>query len=170
MDNIILIGMPASGKSAAGVLLAKTLGYDFVDSDLVIQRTSGRLLADIIATDGPEAFIQLEESVNLSIDVHRSIIATGGSAVYGTRAMERFRAEGTVVYLETSLETLEKRLKGKSILTRGVVMRTRGETFEDLYRERTPLYEKYADITVGCDSLDIERTVNAICEALQSSN
>ncbi|MCD8286563.1 MAG: shikimate kinase [Clostridia bacterium] len=167
MDNIILIGMPASGKSAAGVLLAKTLGYDFVDSDLVIQGRSGRLLADIIAQDGPEAFIRLEESVNLSIDVHRSIIATGGSAVYGDKAMQRFRTQGTVVYLETSLATLTMRLKGKSILTRGVVMRTKGETLEDLYKERTPLYEKYADITVPCDGLDIERTVHAICETLQ---
>ncbi len=170
MDNIILIGMPASGKSAAGVLLAKTLGYDFVDSDLVIQRRSGRLLADIIAADGPEAFIRLEESVNLSLDAHRSIIATGGSAVYGDRAMEKFRTEGTVVYLQTSLDTLYKRLKGKSILTRGVVMRKKGETFEDLYNERIPLYEKYADITVDCDGLDIERTVNAVCEALQQKN
>ncbi len=167
MDNIILIGMPASGKSAAGVLLAKTLGYDFVDSDLVIQRTTGRLLAEIISQDGPEAFIQTEENINLSLDVHRSIIATGGSAVYGDRAMQRFRTEGTIVYLKTSLATLEKRLKGKSILTRGVVMKTKGETLADLYAERCPLYEKYADITVSCDGLDIERTVHSIVLALE---
>ena len=149
-DNIILIGMPGCGKSTIGVLLAKNLAYGFLDSDLVIQEQSGRKLQEMIDEMGPEAFSAFEDAVNATLIPHNTVIATGGSAVYGTRAMEHFKQIGTVVYLKASYETIEKRIR--NFATRGIVI-PEGQTFRDVYNERTALYEKYADITVDVDTV-----------------
>ena len=160
-ENIILIGMPGCGKSTIGVLLAKNLAYGFLDSDLVIQEQSGRKLQEMIDEMGPEAFSAFEDAVNATLIPHNTVIATGGSAVYGTRAMEHFREIGTVVYLKASYETIEKRIR--NFATRGIVI-PEGQTFRDVYNERTALYEKYADITVDVDAdkADIWDVVEAI--------
>ena len=163
-DNIVLIGMPGVGKSTVGVILAKILGYQFVDADLVIQKEEGKLLKDIIAEKGTDGFIQVENRVNSNLQVHESVVATGGSVVYGTEAMEHLCEIGTVVYLKQSLRKLERRLR--NIKNRGVVLRT-GQTLKDLYRERTVLYEKYADIVVDESDLNVEQTVEAVIAALK---
>lgn len=163
MNNIILIGMPASGKSTAGVLLAKAVGYGFIDSDLLIQNEQKALLCDIIAREGAEGFLRVEERVNASLWAERCVIATGGSVVYSERAMAHLKSMGTVVYLRLGLASVEARLK--NLFRRGVVMRRAGETVADLYAERVPLYEKYADVVVDCDGLDVESTVRAVAEA-----
>ena len=165
-DNIILIGMPGCGKSTIGVLLAKNLAYGFLDSDLVIQEQSGRKLQDMIDEMGPEAFSAFEDAVNATLIPHNTVIATGGSAVYGARAMEHFREIGTVVYLNASYETIEKRIR--NFATRGIVI-PEGQTFRDVYNERTALYEKYADITddVDADKADIWDVVEAITAKLK---
>lgn len=144
-NNITLIGMPAAGKSMVGVLLAKRLGYSFIDTDIVIQEQEGRLLKEIIAQDGLDAFLAIENRVNASLTPRRAVIAPGGSVIYGREAMEHFKEIGTVVYLRVSCEALEKRLG--DLQDRGVALRD-GMTLRDLYGERTPLYEKYADITI----------------------
>lgn len=164
MDNIVLIGMPTSGKSSAGVLLAKTVGYGFIDTDLLIQNEQKRLLCDIIADVGVEEFIKIEEKVNSSLWASGCVIATGGSVVYGNKAMAHLKKMGKVVYLKLSLSEIEKRLK--NIVRRGVVMKRDGETLQELYAERIPLYEKYADIIIDCDGKDMENTVFAISSAL----
>lgn len=148
MRNIILIGMPGAGKSTVGVVLAKRLGYAFVDSDLVIQEKYGKLLQDLIEEYGTEGFRELENKVNAGIDVQKSVIATGGSAVYGREAMEHFRKIGTVVYLMLPYAEIAERVG--DLNARGVSM-VPGQTLEDLYKERTPLYEKYAHITINCE-------------------
>ena len=163
-DNIVLIGMPGVGKSTVGVILAKILGYQFVDADLVIQKEEGKLLKDIIAEKGTDGFIQVENRVNSNLQVHESVVATGGSVVYGTEAMEHLCEIGTVVYLKQSLRKLERRLR--NIKNRGVVLRP-GQTFKDLYRDRTVLYEKYADIIVDESNLNVEQTVEAVIDALK---
>jgi len=164
MDNIILIGMPTSGKSTAGVLLAKTIGYGFIDSDLLIQNEQKSLLCDIIEKRGVESFIEIEDKINSELWAIKCVIATGGSVVYGERAMAHLKEMGKVVYLKLSLSEIKKRLK--NIVRRGVVMKRDNQTLEELYFERTPLYEKYADIVIDCDGKDIENTVSAISTAL----
>lgn len=166
MENIVLIGMPASGKSTAGVLLAKRLGYGFIDTDLLIQKREGALLCDILKTHGAEGFIKIEESINSEIAAERCVIATGGSVVYGERAMANLKALGKVVYLNIGIDCLKARLMGEDIFARGVVMRKRGETIEELLAERIPLYKKYADITIDCDKLGLGDTVTAIANAV----
>lgn len=158
-DNIILIGMPGAGKSTVGVVLAKKLGYAFVDSDLVIQSREGRLLHEIISEQGVEGFWAVEDEVNASIDAHRTVIATGGSAVYGNRAMEHFKQIGTVVYLKLDCDAIAERLGDLS--ERGVTLRE-GQGLYDLYAERVPLYEKYADFTIECEELSIREIVERI--------
>ena len=162
-DNIILIGMPGVGKSTIGVVLAKVMGYRFLDSDLVIQETDGRLLKDIIAQDGVDGFIKIENDVNKSIDVHKTIIATGGSAVYGSEAMEHLSEIGNVVYLKLSLEENKSRLG--DLKNRGVALKE-GQTLDELYAERTPLYEKYADIVIDETNSSVREMVQRICKAL----
>ena len=144
---VILIGMPACGKSTVGVLLAKRLGYRFVDSDLHIQEAEGKLLQEIINEQGMKGFIKIEEKVNLDLGTSDSrwVIATGGSAVYSPAAMAHFREIGTVVYLKLSYKTVCRRLGNFS--HRGVVM-PEGYTLRRLYDERCSLYEKYAHITI----------------------
>lgn len=144
-SNVTLIGMPASGKSTVGVLLAKRLGYSFVDSDILIQEQEKRLLKEIIAQEGIEGFMEVENRVNAGICVERSVIAPGGSVIYGKEAMEHLTEISTIVYLKLSYEELEKRLG--NLVDRGVVLKN-GMTLRDLYNERVPYYEKYADITI----------------------
>lgn len=160
--NIVLIGMPGVGKSTVGVILAKVLGYQFVDSDLVIQKEEGKLLKEIIAEVGPEGFIEVENRVNARLQVENSIIATGGSVVYGKEAMEHLKEIGTVVYLSLPYEEINKRLS--DIKGRGVVLRN-GQTLKDLYEERTLLYEKYADVRIDETGLNVEATIDAILES-----
>lgn len=162
-DNIVLIGMPGVGKSTVGVILAKMIGYQFIDADLLIQKQEGKLLREIIAEKGTDGFIEIEERVNASIEASHTIIATGGSVVYGKKAMEHLSRIGTVVYLKVPYDTLEKRLE--DIKGRGVVLKE-GQTLRTLYDERTPLYEKYADIEISEDDLNVEQTVEKLLERL----
>lgn len=157
--NIVLIGMPTAGKSTVGVILAKMMGYQFIDSDLVIQTKEDRLLKDIIAEQGVDGFLQIENRINADIHATNSIIATGGSVVYGEEAMEHLRAIGKVVYIKLSYETILSRLSNAK--QRGVVLREH-QTLMDLYEERCPLYEKYAHFVVDGENLDIEEVVNKI--------
>ena len=166
-DNIILIGMPGVGKSTVGVILAKVLGFQFVDADLLIQKQEGKLLREIIEEVGTDGFIQVENRVNASIQCERTIIATGGSVVYGKEAMEHLKEIGTVVYLEVPFSILEKRLS--DIKGRGVVLKE-GQTLYDLYMERTPLYESYADVRVSEEGLNVEQTVELLVNKLEQMN
>lgn len=152
-DNIVLIGMPASGKSTVGVILAKILGYNFVDADIVIQKEDGRKLSQIIEEEGIDGFIDIENKINTGIECEKSVISTGGSVVYGKEAMEHYKNIGKVVYLKIGMEELTKRLH--NVKQRGVVMR-KGQNLVSLYNERSVLYEKYADITIdeGKDTLE----------------
>lgn len=159
MKNIVLIGMPGAGKSTVGVVLAKSLGFTFIDSDLVIQQQTGKLLHELIFTHGVEGFWQIESDVNASLQVEKAVIATGGSVCYEPEAMGHLSKIGTVVYLKLSYEEIEERLG--DLNARGVTMR-QGQTLRDLYLERTPLYEKYAHITVECDALKIREIVAKI--------
>lgn len=143
--NITLIGMPASGKSMVGVLLAKRLGYSFVDVDILIQEKEKRLLKEIIAKEGLSGFLEVENKVNAKLQAERSVIAPGGSVIYGKEAMEHLKEISTVVYLKLSYEEVRKRLG--NLTDRGVAMKD-GMTLLDLYNERIPFYEKYADITI----------------------
>jgi shikimate kinase len=164
MKNIVLIGMPGAGKSTVGVILAKALRRHFLDTDIVIQEHAGRLLQEIIDTDGPAAFKKLEEETVLSLHRRNAVIATGGSVVFSERAMEQLKTEGVVVYLKISFGEMEKRLR--NITTRGIVL-SRGETLRDMYNERVPLYERYADITVDCSGEDFEDCVGSVIEELR---
>ena len=164
-ENIVLIGMPGVGKSTIGVILAKQLGYQFVDADLVIQQEESRLLREIIADEGIEGFLAVENRVNASIEAERSVISTGGSVVYGKEAMEHLGEIGPIVYLKLPYDLLEKRLS--NLQDRGVVLRD-GQTLYDLYEERTPLYEKYADLVVDETGLDIEGTREVLEQMLRN--
>ncbi len=144
MDNIILIGMPSSGKSTLGVMLAKLLGYDFLDTDLLLQRRAGRHLQDILDEEGIDRFKEQETEVLLSIDCRRTVIATGGSAVYSEAGMAHLSSLGRVVYLYIPLSVVKERLS--DLPSRGVVM-AKGEGLAHLYGERAALYEKHADLT-----------------------
>lgn len=160
--NIVLIGMPGCGKSTVGVVLAKALGYHFLDSDLVIQEREGRLLCEIIEEEGLDRFDEIEEAVNASIEADHTVIATGGSVVYGKTAMEHLKKIGIVVYIQLSFEEISRRLG--DLTKRGVSVRE-GQTLEDLYKERIPLYEKYADITIHAENMDIRGAVEEIVRA-----
>lgn len=164
MKNIVLIGMPGVGKSTAGVVLAKVLGYEFIDADLIIQQQEGKLLHEIISEVGTDGFIEVENRVNSGLDVEKAIIATGGSVVYGKEAMQHLKEIGIVVYLQVSYDILKKRLH--DIKGRGVVLKE-GQDLKGLYEERIPLYEKYADITVCEDNLNVEQTIEKIIEQLK---
>ncbi len=157
--NITLIGMPGVGKSTIGVVLAKVLGYQFLDSDLLIQKQEGRKLHQIISQEGNEGFRIIENRVNASIQAEETVIATGGSVIYCPEAMEHLKSIGTVVYLKLSLEPLSKRLG--NLKGRGVLLKE-GQTLEDLYRERTPLYEKYADLVIDEEGKDLEGCLQAV--------
>ena len=162
-DNIILVGMPASGKSTMGVILAKILGYSFIDADIVIQEKEGRKLSEIIEQEGVEGFIDIENRINSEIEAQKTVIATGGSVVYGKEAMDHYKNIGRVVYLKVSLDELTKRLS--DVRQRGVVMRE-GQSLVALYNERSALYEKYADVTVDEKNLSLEEVLAEIIAEL----
>lgn len=166
MNNVILIGMPGSGKSTVGVLLAKMIGYNFIDSDILIQEKENKKLYKIIEENGLDYFKQVENKVNKNINVKNTVIATGGSVVYGCEAMEHLKKIGTIVYLKVSKEELKTRLG--NFETRGVAIE-KGKTFDDLYTERSPLYEKYADITISSEKIDLATNAQEIANKLNLS-
>ena len=165
MNNIVLIGMPACGKSTVGVVLAKTLGKTFVDTDLMIQEQEGDLLQHIINTRGNEAFKAIEEGVLCGLNPSNAVISTGGSAVYYEKAMEHLRTVGRIVYLQLPLEIIEERLD--NISTRGITLGP-GETIGDLYKRRIPLYEREADLIISSAGLTVEQTIEAIIAGLET--
>lgn len=164
MNNITLIGMPGAGKSTIGVVLAKVLGYQFLDSDLLIQKQEKRRLSEIIEEEDDKGFKDVENRVNASIEAENTVIATGGSVVYCEEAMEHLKSIGTVVYLKLSLNALSKRLG--NLKGRGVLLRE-GQTLTNLYEERTPLYEKYADIVIDEEGKDLEASLEILLKTLK---
>lgn len=163
-ENIVLIGMPGAGKSTVGVVLAKHMGRRFLDSDLVIQEKTGKLLHEIISEKGLEGFLAVENEINSGLEKNGSVIATGGSVIYGQQAMDHLRQTGTVVYLKLSFEEIRSRLG--DLKKRGVALKE-GQTLRDLYEERIPLYEKYADFILECDRKSIRTIVEELAEALE---
>ena len=163
-SNITLIGMPSSGKSTIGVLLAKRLGYSFVDVDIVIQEKEGRLLKEIIAEQGMDGFMEVENRINAELDVTHSVIAPGGSVIFGKEAMEHYKEISQIVYLKLGLEEVERRI-GK-VVDRGVVLKE-GQTLKDLYEERIPYYEKYADITIDETGQTAGRIVDTLRKLIE---
>lgn len=164
-DNVVLIGMPGAGKSTLGVVLAKILGYEFIDADLLIQSKLDKTLQKIIDACGPDGFIEVENEVLCTLSASRAVIATGGSAVYSDEAMNHLKSIGTVVYLRVSYEELESRLGG--LHERGVVMKNgMGMSLADLYEERRPLYEKYADVTIDIDGLSVRDAARRLVDQL----
>lgn len=159
MKNIILIGMPGAGKSTVGVLLAKSMLMDFCDTDLLIQKKYSKSLCEIINSDGIDAFIKTEDELVSQVKLENTVIATGGSVVYGENAMRNLKENGLVVYLKVSPQELYERIN--NIHTRGIAMKE-GTTLNELYDERAPLYEKYADVVIECDKLTPEECVDLI--------
>ena len=166
MKNIILIGMPAVGKSTVGVVVAKRIGYEFIDTDLLIQKQEKRLLEEIIAEEGNERFLEIENQVNRDLQVESAVISPGGSVVYCEEAMQHFKEIGTVIYLHATYEAIYKRITNAK--NRGVVLKE-GQTLKDLYDERVKLFEKYADYTVSEEGLDLEETIDMVLELLDKS-
>lgn len=165
-NNIVLIGMPGVGKSTLGVILAKILGYRFLDADLVIQEREGKLLREIIEERGVLGFMEVENEVNASLDCEKTIIATGGSVIYGKEAMNHLKEIGKIIYLKANYDDINKRLS--NLKGRGVVLKY-GQDLKMLYDERTPLYEHYADFIVDETGCDIEQTITKILTNLEKS-
>lgn len=165
MKNIVLIGMPAVGKSTVGVVVAKRLGYEFIDTDLLIQKQEKRLLKEIIEEEGIEGFLKIENQVNQEVDAEWSVISPGGSVVYCKEAMEHYKKIGTIVYLRASFETIAGRIQNAK--NRGVVLKE-GQTLEMLYAERVELFEKYADITVDEEGKDLGETIESVLDILEN--
>lgn len=163
MANIILIGMPGSGKSTVGVLLAKTLGIGFTDTDLLIQQREKRILQDIIDRDGIEYFLDCEANAVLSLDCDNTVIATGGSVIFREKAMSHLKKLGRIIYLDVEVDELKRRLS--NIKTRGIAAK-RGETVEEIYSERAGLYSRYADCTLSISGGTAEDAVLEICKIL----
>ncbi len=164
-SNITLIGMPGAGKSTVGVLLAKRLGYSFVDVDIVIQEKTGKLLKEIIEEVGADGFLEVENMINSGLDAKHSVIAPGGSVVYGREAMEHLREISEVVYLKIDYQELERRLG--NLKDRGVVLKD-GMTLRDLYDERTPLYERYAEVTVDGSEKSLGQVVDELRRMIEA--
>ncbi|MDE6619879.1 MAG: shikimate kinase [Lachnospiraceae bacterium] len=164
MKNIVLIGMPGAGKSTVGVVLAKNMGMSFLDSDLVIQEREGKKLHELIEEHGMEGFLEIEGHVNASLNPKTAVIATGGSAVYSEEAMAHLRSIAMICYLKLPYQSIEERLG--DLTERGVVLRE-GETLHELYEERVPLYEKYANITVECENKNIREIVMELSKRLK---
>ncbi len=163
MSNIILIGMPGCGKSTVGVILAKTLGIGFVDTDLIIQQREKRLLQDIIDTDGIDYFLDCEANAVKSVDFDNCVIATGGSVVYRQDAVDHLKKNGKIVFLDVPLDEIKKRLN--NISTRGIAAQ-KSLSVDDIYNERISLYNKYADVVLELDNITVEQTVEKICKIL----
>ena len=163
--NIVLVGMPAAGKSTMGVLLAKQMRYNFCDTDITIQVTHDATLEELIAEHGNDALLAMEGEVLMGIEPSRCVIATGGSACYSHWAMEHLKQTGPVVYIAVSYEDVARRVG--DVVKRGVVMPA-GYTFRDLYNERTALYERYADVTVDTTGISVAKSVDAIAEAVSA--
>ncbi len=163
MNNIVLIGMPGAGKSTIGVILAKVLGYRFIDSDLLIQEQEKSLLKDIIENKGLEGFIDIENQVNSEIETNKTVIATGGSVIYGNEAMEHLSNLGTIVYIKLSLDKLQNRLG--NMKQRGVVLKE-GQDLRSLYEERCPLYEEHANIIIESDEKTVEEVLTSVVDAI----
>ena len=163
-SNFVLIGMPGAGKSTAGVILAKRASLGFVDTDVLIQTSQGQTLQEVVDTKGHEALRRIEEEVILALSVRHHVIATGGSAVYSSRAMSHLRSDGLIIYLEVDLPALKRRVPDYS--RRGIAKRP-DQSFSDLFAERTALYEKYADLTVPCAGLSQEAVCDKILEAAE---
>ena len=162
--NLILIGMPAVGKSTVGKVGAKRLGMRFIDTDLLIQEQEGKLLREIIAEKGEEGFLEIENRVNASVKAKNAVISPGGSVIYCKEAMKHYKKIGTVVYLKASYQTIKRRIKNPK--KRGVVLKE-GQSLRDLYYERVPYFEKYADITVCEDGCRIEDTIKNVLNAVK---
>lgn len=160
-SNIILIGMPGAGKSTVGVVLAKNMGFCFMDSDICIQEQENCLLHEIISRDGLDGFLAIENRVNASLNIRNHVLATGGSAVYGSEAMEHLHQIGMIVYLQLPYEDIKERLG--DLVKRGVALKE-NQTLLDLYQERVPLYEKYADVIVECHNKSIREIVTEIAD------
>jgi len=165
-NNLILIGMPGSGKSTLGVLLAKYLCMDFIDMDLLIQKKYGQSLQDIIMQNGIDGFLSIENQIMKELVCDNTVISTGGSAVLSKDGMSHLSDMGITVYLEVSFSELEKRLQ--NLMSRGVVMK-KGDTLFDVYQKRLPFYELYADVTIPCGSLSMQECVTAIKEAIKEA-
>lgn len=157
--NLILIGMPAVGKTTLGKQLAEKTGWEFLDTDVLLETKHEATLQELIDTRNHLEFCQIEEELLISLNYENHIIATGGSVIYGQSAMAHLRAIGLVIYLELELLTLEKRLTNYS--NRGVANPS-GYTFADIYKERIPLYKRYADITIACDKQSTEQIIQQI--------
>ena len=164
MNNVILIGMPGSGKTTVGTYLSEFMGYGYIDSDSVIVAREGMRLPEIIEKKGTEAFLDIEAKVNSEICASRCVIATGGSVIYREYALEALKKIGKVVYLQLSYEEIDRRLG--DLKARGVALKE-GYTLRDLYNERVPLYEKYADVVVCLDGLTVEESAKAVEEAIR---
>lgn len=159
--NIVLIGMPTSGKSTVGVVLAKKMGYSFIDTDLVIQEKEGRLLREIISQEGIDGFQAIENRINAEVNAERAVIAPGGSVIYGKEAMEHFKKTSLIIYLKITYEELELRMG--DVVNRGVTLRD-GMSLLDLYNERVPLYEKYADRVIDEKGKTLGQVVSEVYE------
>lgn len=167
MKNVIFIGMPASGKSTIGVVVAKRLGYDFIDTDLLIQKQEGKLLKDIIEEVGSDGFLRIENRVNRELQAERSVIAPGGSVIYCREAMEHFQELGTIVYLKVPYETIYSRIN--DVKNRGVVLKE-NQTFREMYEERTALFEQFADYIVDEEGLSLNETIDEVLLHLQNES
>ena len=165
--NYTLIGMPASGKSTIGVILAKKLGYEFIDSDIVIQRETGKKLSTLINELGIDEFLELEDRINSSINTQDTVISTGGSAIYGENAMKHFQEIGEIVYLRINFEALNERIPDMD--KRGVVHKAQ-QSLKDVYKERSILYKKYATIVVDLDNKTIDESIDLIYDMITRGN
>ena len=163
-SNIALIGMPGSGKSTVGVILAKLTSRDFIDTDVLIQTSQGRSLQDIVDTEGHMALRKIEEEVLLNLRCINHVIATGGSAVYSHAAMIHLKSNSIVVFLNVDLPTLESRVNDFDI--RGIAKRAE-QSFTDLFEERFTLYNKYADVTIECVGLTQEEICGGIISEIR---
>ena len=162
--NIVLTGMPAVGKSTVGILLAKRIGYNFIDTDILIQSEEKQTLAEIIADTGVKQFLILEQNYLLSVNCEQYVIATGGSAVYSKKGMEHLSENGIIIYLEIGLDNLKNRLS--ALDSRGVI-RSPGQDITSLYMERASLYNRFADIKIECGCLTPDKVLSKILNALK---
>lgn len=164
MRNVVLIGMPGCGKSTLGVLLAKVLMMDFVDTDLLLQKQCGKPLQKLVDELGSDGFSQMEEDFVSQLALENTVIATGGSVALEEKAMEKLHENGVIVFVKLSYETIEKRLK--NISTRGIAMK-KGQTLRQLYDQRQPFYQRWADMTLEADDQDIEETMEALVKKIK---